>query len=383
MLVPFRVGMLLLVFGVSPRIWFYSQASESFKLSEQSQDRPLIGIFSMPLPSKLRQKLLVKIEESSEEVEGLRGEEDLKELSFFPSSYAKWVQDQGADVLPIDYKTSTEELTVLMSKLHGILLTGGATELYSKDEVKIYRKSVRKTQKQPSMFSRKIGVVLQEAKKINLERTFPIWGTCLGFEAMVLNEVNYSVEMERVNNLNSIAPIKLVSRQTYVHSSTTQLVQTSPNVFNYLSTEDIQQVEHHSLAYFNHLNGFPLADFTQNEATSANFEVLATTLTLHRHQKREIVAAIRHKHFPFFGVQFHPEKTRFESGVPLRGDPQANKVADLLGRFFVDQARESAQQSQGTVHAALSHFQEYDFFKADHVGQFDQLELMRRRRRII
>lgn len=375
--------MLLLVFGVSPRIWFYSQASDSFKLSQESQDRPLIGIFSMPLPVKLRQKLLVKIEESSERVEGLSGEEDLKELSFFPSSYAKWVQDQGADVLPIDYKTSTEELTVLMSKLHGILLTGGATELYSREEVQVYRKSVRRTQKQPSTFSRKIGVVLEQAKKINTQRTFPIWGTCLGFEAMVLNEVNYSVEMKRVNNLNSVAPIKLVSRRSYTHSSTSQLEQTSPNVFNYLSTEDVQQVEQHSLAYFNHLNGFTVADFAQNEVTSEHFEVLATTLTVHRHEQREIVAAIRHKKFPFFGVQFHPEKAKFESGVPLRGDPEAQKVADLLGRFFVDQARESSQQSQVAVHEVLSHFEEYEFFKAENVGQFDQLELMRKRRRII
>mgnify|MGYP003616971236 FL=1 len=69
--------------------------------------------------------------------------------------------------------------------------------------------------------------------------------------------------------------------------------------------------------------------------------------------------------------------------MPLRGDPEAQKVADLLGRFFVDQARESSQQSQVAVHEVLSHFEEYEFFKAENVGQFDQLELMRKRRRII
>lgn len=55
----------------------------------------------------------------------------------------------------------------------------------------------RKVQKiEETMYMKKIRAILQfSEKKMKEGISFPIWGTCLGFESMLVNYFNYSISL--------------------------------------------------------------------------------------------------------------------------------------------------------------------------------------------
>lgn len=57
----------------------------------------------------------------------------------------------------------------------------------------------------------------------------------------------------------------------------------------------------------------------------------------------EFVSSVESKYYPFYGVQFHPEKNPFEFKVQL-GIPhtsEAVKISQYFGNFFVDECRKN------------------------------------------
>lgn len=56
----------------------------------------------------------------------------------------------------------------------------------------------------------------------------------------------------------------------------------------------------------------------------------------------EFVSTMEHARYPFFGIQFHPEKNPFEfkkAAVPHC--PEAVELAQYFGNFFVNEARKN------------------------------------------
>lgn len=62
-------------------------------------------------------------------------------------------------------------------------------------------------------------------------------------------------------------------------------------------------------SFFNHKYAFLPNQFEKNEIIKDQLEILATVFL---ENNQEIVAMIKHKEFPFFGTQFHPEKIQYE-----------------------------------------------------------------------
>ncbi len=50
--------------------------------------------------------------------------------------------------------------------------------------------------------------------------------------------------------------------------------------------------------------------------------------------------------YPFYGVQYHPERNAFEWDLPEKLDHSADAVAAMqyLGKFFVNEARQSSHK---------------------------------------
>lgn len=70
-----------------------------------------------------------------------------------------------------------------MEDVDGLMLTGGGLDLYLNWKLKI-----------PSKFEWKVSKIIQKIKDINDQgKQFPIWATCLGFEALIISESKYTI----------------------------------------------------------------------------------------------------------------------------------------------------------------------------------------------
>ena len=115
--------------------------------AERLVDRPVVGIFSYP-------------HHHHNNVEG----------TYIAASYVKWLESAGARSIPIPWDASNELVDEIMSQVNGILYPGGADIPLS------------------SAFHR----VWEIAHQFNEQgQYFPIWGTCLGFEIILMLASNH------------------------------------------------------------------------------------------------------------------------------------------------------------------------------------------------
>jgi gamma-glutamyl hydrolase len=110
--------------------------------------RPIIGILSMP-----------------NEGNGY----DANGPGFFPASYVKWLEMAGARVVPLPFN-QPESVRALLPLINGALFTGGGVAF---------------TYKNGSLtpFASTASIIFNESVAAAAAgETWPLWGTCLGFE---------------------------------------------------------------------------------------------------------------------------------------------------------------------------------------------------------
>lgn len=95
-----------------------------------------------------------------------------------------------------------------------------------------------------------------------------------------------------------------------------------------------------NIAFENHEFGLPPAHYLKGSpypALALNFDVLSTTVD---RKGVEYVSTIEHKRYPFFGVQWHPEKVAYEfSDRTIPKSHAALSVGHYLADTFMDYAR--------------------------------------------
>lgn len=113
-----------------------------------------------------------------------------------PASYVKWLEQAGIRVIPIRYDLKDSTVKKLMSLINGILITGGSASLFQdSDPLCQYKKLLNSDAVCPSQYMQKIHFIVQEAIRINDEdKFFPIWTTCLGYEALLISLSNYTIK---------------------------------------------------------------------------------------------------------------------------------------------------------------------------------------------
>lgn len=108
--------------------------------------RPIIGILTLPCTDS-----------------------DCRSSQSFPASYVKFVEAAGGRVVPIPYNATAEQVIQLFSQLNGVLFTGGDADLSN-----------------GSPFFEQVKFIFGLVFAMNQAGTYlPLWGTCLGFEAIV------------------------------------------------------------------------------------------------------------------------------------------------------------------------------------------------------
>ena len=95
-----------------------------------------------------------------------------------------------------------------MKDLDGILLTGGATPLKISSSNTVSIDNSSDNESELSSYTLLVSWILKTAKYINKnDKFFPIWGSCLGFESIILSEMGKNFEFDWVDNTKHNARI--------------------------------------------------------------------------------------------------------------------------------------------------------------------------------
>ncbi|KAK2579204.1 hypothetical protein KPH14_008176 [Odynerus spinipes] len=258
-----------------------------------SNDRPIIGILTEEINYRLNQIY----------------PEQYK--SYIAASYVKFVEGAGGRVVPIWIGKNNKYYRDILGKVNGVLWPGGNTFFnetggYAQAGYKIY----------------------EIAKEKNREgHYFPIFGICLGFELLTYVAAN-KVE-HRIDCSSNKQALSLLFKKGYNQSRLFK--NASLDIIQMLKTENVT-INFHKYC----VTEKGLA----NVGLSNDFRVLSrnwdTTGVL-------FVSSLEHVSFPFYGLQFHPEKNIYEwvknKNIPHTAD--AVRVSQYFANFFINEARKN------------------------------------------
>ena len=279
------------------------QSAHGFDSAELSQsldgipDRPIVGILSLPLSYNFRQD------------HHLNYTGDIPAV--IPSSYVKWLQSAGAQVVVIPHFWESERISDLVSKLSAVLFTGGdyGDTAWNSTTAMIYNEVLRRN---------------------NTADPLALWATCLGYERVL--------QVASRDERNTVVTATLIDASIPVHWTTPTK---SSSFLDYMGESTLSKFAHHPIAYNYHTYGVTPASWS---AHSDLLDPLFNVIGMHHNDDGlEFIAMIEGKNgLPIWGVQFHPEKALFEWS-PYLHYPHSEtavianrKIAD----FFVSKVRQ-------------------------------------------
>ncbi|KAG5305805.1 GGHB hydrolase, partial [Pseudoatta argentina] len=263
------------------------------KTKEELNNRPIIGILTQEISYNLNKTYPNQYH------------------SYIAASYVKFVEGAGARAVPIWIGGNTLYYKDILSKVNGVLWPGGSTYFsqeagYADAGAKIYR----------------------IVKRINEEGTyFPIFGICLGFELLTYVAANRVAHRTHCSSNNQRLPLEFTPG--YRES---KLFKNAPlNVLRVLSEQNVTANYHHLCVTKKALRHVNLID---------EFHVLSLN---HDENGLEFISILEHKQFPFYGLQFHPEKNLYEwvIGKRIPHSINATIASQYFANFFVNEARKN------------------------------------------
>ncbi|XP_011643058.1 gamma-glutamyl hydrolase-like isoform X2 [Pogonomyrmex barbatus] len=266
------------------------------KTEEKVNDRPIIGILTQEIDYNLNKKYPNQYH------------------SYIAASYVKFVEGAGARSVPIWIGGNDSYYEDILSKINGVLWPGGATYFFQKEG-----------------YADAGDAIYRIAKKIN-ERGeyFPILGICLGFELLTYVAAN-RVEHRTLCSSNS-QPLPLEFMRDFRDSN---MFKNAPsNVIRILARENVTANYHHYCVTKKDLRRVNLTD---------EFHVLS----MNRDKKGlKFISTLEHKQFPFYGLQFHPEKNLYEwvTGKNIPHGHNATVVSQYFANFFINEARKNSHE---------------------------------------
>lgn len=220
---------------------------------------PIVGIFTQPSDS------------NHEDCGG--------DCLMLAASYVKQVESTGARVVPLNYYSTTADIDDIFPSLNGFIFPGGGATLPPAAQY-VYDLTVAANDRGDFM---------------------PLWGTCLGFEWLLMCTTRDPDVLDpNVGNFDSFnysLPLAFTP-----HAESSKLFGAAPKpLMDILSTQNV--------TFNSHIEGIYPEHFLQNDALNSFYRILSTN---EDRKGRPFVSTMEARNYPIFGVQWHPEKNRFE-----------------------------------------------------------------------
>eukprot|EP00658_Telonema_sp_P-2_P052437 TRINITY_DN4064_c0_g1_i3.p1 TRINITY_DN4064_c0_g1~~TRINITY_DN4064_c0_g1_i3.p1 ORF type:complete len:332 (+),score=59.47 TRINITY_DN4064_c0_g1_i3:20-1015(+) len=229
-------------------------------------------------------------------------------------SYVKWVESAGAMVVPLPFDLPEEKLAELLGQLNGLLFPGGGAHISGNSSY--------------AAFSRKVF-------KWAVDQAVPTWGTCLGFEQLLLYSSGGDVLSSGFDSEALFLPLDMPDdlHGTFLEPAPTQV---------------LTSLRGTNMTVNLHTSGVTPGSFRSDAKLNSTWIVLATNRD---RRGKQFVSLAQSRTLPMFASQWHPEKNAFEYDQswdsPL--DAQSVHSADAvsasawLASEFVDRARRNSR----------------------------------------
>ncbi|XP_034934056.1 gamma-glutamyl hydrolase-like isoform X2 [Chelonus insularis] len=233
--------------------------------------------------------------------------------TYIAASYVKFLESGGAQVVPIWQGKDVSYYENILRQINGVVLPGGSAYFNTTNG---YADSAR--------------IIYRIATDINLSGTyFPLWGACLGFEVMTYIAAGDQYICKRCYGMNNVAsPLEFKSDYR-----TRRLFKHAPSeIIEILNNENVTANFHHYCV-------------TEEDFAKVGLSNTYRVVTINRDSRdTAFISTMEHDQYPFYGVQYHPEKNSFEWADRLTGIPHSSnaiKVSQYFANFIVDEARKN------------------------------------------
>uniref|UniRef100_A0A8C2IZ72 folate gamma-glutamyl hydrolase n=1 Tax=Cyprinus carpio TaxID=7962 RepID=A0A8C2IZ72_CYPCA len=205
-----------------------------------------------------------------------------------------------------------EEYEKLFNAINGLLLPGGNVDI------------------EKSQFTRAAKVFYELAIKANdASDYFPIWGTCQGFQQLTVLTSN--------KNLLTLTDTKAVA----LPLSFSPGAQKS-TLFKKFPKDVLQSLAEENITSNFHSWSLSMQNYSSNAKLKRFYRVLTTNTD----GKKEFISTMEAYRYPFYAVQWHPEKSPFEwiEKDGMVHTLSAIKAAFYTAHFFVSEAMKNHHQ---------------------------------------
>ncbi|CAG9770693.1 unnamed protein product [Ceutorhynchus assimilis] len=240
--------------------------------------------------------------------------------SYIAASYVKYLESAGARVVPIWIGQNEDYYRRVVQYTNGLFFPGGGTYF---NETGGYGEAATQLYKIALEYNNK-GVY------------YPVWGTCLGMQVLMYAALSGIKDIRVDCNLRNVAvPLDFV--EDYKKS----------RMFRNAPQDIIDILKQQNTTYNLHRYCLTKSVLKENDLLD-EWKILTTNKDINGF---EFISAMEHKDFPFYGIQFHPEKNQFEfkrnKGFPHTFN--SIKVAQYFANFFVNECRKNGNSFSNEV----------------------------------
>mmetsp|Transcript_26733 Transcript_26733/g.39584 ORF Transcript_26733/g.39584 Transcript_26733/m.39584 type:complete len:357 (-) Transcript_26733:3860-4930(-) len=248
--------------------------------------------------------------------------QDLGDGQYISAAYIKLIESVGGLSIPIMVDASDEEVEDIFKQINGVLIPGGG----GGNEHAATR------------------TMWNLAKQSNENgEPFPIFGVCLGFEIMLQLASNDNDILVDGYNAKSVSwPVQLTE-----YGTKNSKMFTDSDIRDIISTQNV--------TWNLHRLGITPEKFLANEGITSMFEINSVNVD---RDGRPFVSSMEARNidlYPFYGVQWHPEKNGFEYGIAegtaktffhpeIDHSSDGIRVSHELLSLFIDDARKSSHE---------------------------------------
>ena len=249
---------------------------------------------------------------------------------YIATSYVDWIEGgdyhsvntdvtkKQAITIPIPYDAPPELLDELFTQINGLLLPGGWNGYMPPSVPYLLDKIVE---------SNENGIY------------FPVWGTCLGYEFLIKYIGGIDAIQTGFDLYNTSIPLESVRiQELYDNSTIYETVTNLPVTLN------------------NHQLGIEPDHFLSNPKLTAVWNITSINYDVNDRPFVSSIEPLYPMEFPFYGVQYHPEKNAYEyttypnTSIPYENIDHTDEGIEFsyyLSNFFLDKVRYGMQQQQG------------------------------------
>jgi imidazoleglycerol phosphate synthase glutamine amidotransferase subunit HisH len=229
--------------------------------SSNKKDKLVIGIVTVPLsPGK--------------KYFGVCGD------SYIATAHINWIRSVGMEILPIPFTTT--DFDYYVKRVNGLYLPSGGA--FALNQIEYY-----------NCCKNFIKSAIRENENGNY---FPVWGGCMGMQQMMMigdnkDNLNLLTRFDSFNNL--MLPLDITKEGL------------KSKLLSHASPRFLAKLQNTNCTLNNHKMGLSPSDFKKSKMLHRFYKIISTNKD---RKGKEFVSTIEARDYPFYGVQWHPERGR-------------------------------------------------------------------------